>query len=162
MGRSHGIVIAAALLLCLALCAGLFTFVITPDGRHRLATLGVDDSRHIEITKSILHDRAAGVYYEVFVDGRSQGHRDFCGATQVSASALAFDLLRGDGGDLVAVVERSSPDIVLVLYRVSTGKAVANGWGTEIDAELAVLQASYPDRTLIRRGDVEEPGGKVK
>jgi len=82
------------------------------DGTSHLETFRFADARVIELRASVFCDNGCVIYYRVpgFIDRHAMGY------TSESPGSLKFSVLTAEGGALVAVVEASAPEVVLLLH----------------------------------------------
>ena len=130
------------------------------EGTSRMAVLRLSKGRSIEIRSAPSGEMSRAVYYKIPGTQRFQ----VIGFTHHATSNLQFETLRSGDGRLVAVVERSSPNVVLILHDYSTRSSWPHTYCSETFKEARIrgrtmlrrLQAHHPNRTLILSEDAFE------
>lgn len=108
---SFGIVAAIGYGLLLLIDAGL-------SGTSHVVTLSLDKQTSIRITQENFCDPACAYYYQVFLSKKPLTERHYLGASNDDPK---FEIRLSEDKDLVVVIEKSAPDIVLMFYEFSTG-----------------------------------------
>jgi hypothetical protein len=69
--------------------------------------------------------------YQVIVDGEVVVPKIVYALTETNFNNLAFDLISSPDGQVVALIERSDPDVVLAIYALDTHESYPNALMSE-------------------------------
>jgi len=131
------------------------------DADYLVQTLEVDASRRVRVTAASCWEISQPLCSEI-LDGNevvSAPCHIGCIGDSTSTSDLHFALLMSNDHDIIALVEESSPDVVLMLHRFSTGENYPRDWrlpsgeyDARMDATLDCLRRSLRREGLVLSG----------
>src|SRR5687768_16086297 len=123
-GRQTTILIALVVIVAMAM-GGWGIWLFYPfDGTYHVRTLRIDSNRYIEIRADTFWEMCPAVYYQVFVDGQPLNDKSYLGCASPrdgSPGTLDLRIITARNGQLVAVVEGGTPNIILIMHDFKDG-----------------------------------------
>lgn len=121
------------------------------NGDHRVAMLKIDRHRKLEIRADNFANYASSIWCHLITDGKVSSDLGTLGYSK-DTDDLRFQLLKSNDASIVAIVEQSNPDVILLLHNFNTGQTY-----TEHDAsnynddenELRQLRQAYSKVNLV-------------
>jgi hypothetical protein len=154
--------VAVLIGLCVAAVAWAIEQVGCDSSDYHVQTLEINAARKVRITAASWSEVSQPLCSEI-LDGREvvcERTHIGCISHSTSTSDLRFALLTSDDRDIVALVEQSSPDVVLMLHRFSTGENYPRGslpsdeWYARMNTILDHLRRGIRRQGLVLRGQV--------
>ena len=73
--------------------------------------------------------------YQVIVDGKAATPKNCFAMSETNFNNLVFDLISSSDRQVVALIERSDPDVVLAIYALDTRESYPSGSMSETPSE---------------------------
>ena len=158
----------------------LFTFVIILpstgyifykfypfNGTYRVTSIALSHDRSVEIRAEFIWELYQDVHYQI----NSYEFAGFVGYIfDVTPDELDFDVISAENGNLIAIVESSTPDLVLFGHDFANNESWSVGgfrdWGTPnqscFEPMLVRIQKEHPERNF-KQADYTDyrPGMKI-
>jgi hypothetical protein len=149
-----GVILTALIVLAI--------FLLYPCGNTHVATIKIDENRSIVISAEDCWEISEGLSYQI---AASSIITQFGGTTEF-LDDLEFIVFKAEKSTLVAIVEASNPDVVLILHDFRDGNSWPFRHDTENYAEaqargesmLLRIKKEYPNKQLILSSQV--PGNR--